>query len=83
MPCPRCLCGLNPPVDSLTEQDDAAFYHPKPDFDTARGSRNSARSDGADSGVGHESPNSRYFISYSLIALLNVHHFFFFFGDQL
>ena len=60
VPCPRCLCGLTAPADSLNEQDDMdQFCSPKPGEPAPRGSRNSTISDGGDSGVGHESPTSR------------------------
>lgn len=57
VPCPMCLCGLNPPADSPHErpQENHQFFPLKTE-PVARGSRNSARSEGADSGVGHESP---------------------------
>jgi hypothetical protein len=52
-----CLCGVHPPADSPHErpQENHQFFPPKTE-PVARGSRNSARSDGADSGVGQESP---------------------------
>lgn len=52
-----CLCGLNPPVESPNErpQENHHSFPPKTE-PVARGSRSSARSDGADSGVGQESP---------------------------
>ena len=57
VPCPMCLCGVHPPADSPHErpQENQQFFPLKTE-PVARGSRNSARSDGADSGVGQESP---------------------------
>lgn len=56
VPCPRCLCGLKAPMDSLEERSDAVSGPAR----AARGSPVSAVSDGADSGVGGESPLSGY-----------------------
>ena len=61
VPCPMCLCGLNAPSDHSPHDGgaggDAAFFpKAKGEVAAARGSRGSAVSDGADSGVGHESP---------------------------
>ena len=56
-----CLCmrGSNPVTDSPNERSTEA-QPLKGETNAARGSRNSARSEGADSGVGHESPVLRY-----------------------
>lgn len=58
VPCPMCLCGLNPVADSPNERPQDVHHGVplKVEAAAARGSRNSSRSDGADSGVGHESP---------------------------
>ena len=69
-----CLCGLSAPSDHSPHEGgasagggDAAFFsRAKPEVITARGSRGSVVSDGADSGVGHESPVFRYSF-YSLL----------------
>jgi hypothetical protein len=52
-----CLCGLHAPGDSPHErpQENHQFFPLKTE-QAARGSRNSARPEGADSGVGQASP---------------------------
>jgi hypothetical protein len=59
-----CLCmrGSNPANDSPNERSMNEAQPFKCETNAARGSRNSARSEGADSGVGHESPVLRYSI---------------------
>ena len=53
-----CLCGLNPVAESPNERP-VEVHTFEGEAIAARGSRNSARSEGADSGVGHESPTLR------------------------
>ena len=67
VPCPMCLCGLKAPSDHSPHDGgggsggaDASFFSKAKPEAVARGSRGSAVSDGADSGVGHESPVFRY-----------------------